>query len=142
MNSIFMKILLTTFAGLIAGTLVLGLAGRFLMRLIAILNDTAQGFSWGGTIEVILLGSIIGSVAGLFYGFFRSSLKVPVLLKGLIMGILTYVAVLLLPVQGKGAALGFPDLQVFIYLGFALLFIVFGICLALLNTVFVRSTNE
>lgn len=139
MRSVFRQLSISFVAGVISGTIILGLGGRILMRLIAVLNETAHGFSWGGTLEVILLGSIIGSIAGICYGLIGFLIKRNVILTGIVTGLFTYAAILLLPIEGKGAALGFPELQTFIYLSFGVLFLLFGICLTIFYSLLVKA---
>lgn len=50
--------------GLAVGTLVLGLGGRLLMRAIALATGGSEGFSVGGSLEVVAVGAFYGTVAG------------------------------------------------------------------------------
>ncbi len=55
-------------AGAVAGTLVLGIGGRLVMRLIAVLFLPGDaGFSWAGTLEVLAAGGLFGAVAALLW---------------------------------------------------------------------------
>lgn len=52
--------------GAALGTLVLGAGGRAAMRWIAVSQGTTAGFSLGGTMTVVLLGTASGALGGLF----------------------------------------------------------------------------
>ena len=97
------------------------------MRAIAIMSGGSGNFSWGGSFEVVLLGLLIGICSGAFMG-----LSLPFAMRnksiwGLLHGLLAYLMVLVLPIGGKGAARGFPDLQLTIHLLFGGLFLLYGI---------------
>jgi hypothetical protein len=50
----------TLLLGAASGALILGIGGRIAMRGIAILSGGMPGFSWGGTMTVVLLGALSG----------------------------------------------------------------------------------
>ncbi len=50
--------------GAVVGAAVLGIGGRLLMRLVAILLGLSGGFSLGGSAEVIAAGAMYGALAG------------------------------------------------------------------------------
>ena len=116
--------------GLLGGTLILGVGGRLAMRLISIMAGRSGGFSWGGTLDVVLLGLIIGVLSGAIYGFVEKYGFASTLLNGCLYGLLLFVLILILPIEGKGAARGFPEMQPTIYLVFATVFLLYGIVLA------------
>lgn len=126
------RILIGMLAGSTAGAVVLGIGGRLAMRMIGVLGGLDGGFSWGGTLEVILLGAIIGGISGGAYDALGRYFDKGRLRAGLLFGLLVYGMVLVLPIEGKGAAKGFPDLQWAVYGIFGALFIVFGIVNVLL----------
>ncbi|AKA36223.1 hypothetical protein [Flagellimonas lutaonensis] len=132
MSSILKRAFLGFLAGLLAGTLVLGIGGRLAMRGIALMGGLKGGFSWGGTMEVVLLGLIIGAISGTIYGVLSNYLFKNKWSAGGLYGLLAFVAILVLPIEGKGAAKGFPDLQVPISLIFGGLHVVYGVVLAFL----------
>ena len=104
------------------------------MRLIAILGSLPGGFSLGGTLEVILLGGIIGGISGGGYGAMGTFFGPGRLRAGSVFGLFVFGVVLVLPIEGKGAAKGFPDLQWAVYAIFGALFILFGMLLSMLQT--------
>lgn len=53
--------------GGILGLPILGIGSRVAMRGIAVLSGTPAGFSWGGTMTVVLLGVAAGAAAGAIY---------------------------------------------------------------------------
>jgi hypothetical protein len=56
-------------AGAIAGILILGLGGRLAMRLVALLTHQAPNFGIVPSLGIFLIGGIIGTLAGVVYGF-------------------------------------------------------------------------
>lgn len=50
----------TLLLGVASGALILGIGGRIAMRGIAVMSGGMPGFSWGGTMTVILLGALSG----------------------------------------------------------------------------------
>ena len=132
MRRIVVHIMLGILAGLISGTLILGIGGRLMMRAMAIIGGLTGGFSWGGSLEVVILGALIGLCSGAFMGInYPFSFKNKVLW-GLLHGLLAYLMILILPIDGKGAAQGFPDLQLTVHILFGGLFLLFGIGMAFL----------
>jgi len=90
-------------AGTIAGVVSAGLGGRLVMRLIAIIDPSTDGaftdaeatvgeFTFEGTIQVVVLGAILGAVSGLVYLGLRRWLPVP-RWRGAAYGALTLVTV-------------------------------------------------
>jgi hypothetical protein len=54
-----------------AGFAVLGLGGRLTMAALPILTGSRPRFTWGGSIEVVLLGSIYGACGGVALALLR-----------------------------------------------------------------------
>lgn len=125
--------------GLISGIVILGIGGRLVMRAIAVMAGGSGSFSWGGSIEVVLLGAIIGICSGAFMGLSLPLAMRNKLIWSLLQGLLAYLMVLVLPIGGKGAARGFPDLQITIHLLFGGLFLLYGILAVILLLSFMRS---
>lgn len=50
----------TLLLGVASGALILGIGGRIAMRGITVMSGGIPGFSWGGTMTVILLGALSG----------------------------------------------------------------------------------
>jgi hypothetical protein len=49
----------------VLGAVVLGVGGRVIMRIIALANGSAGGFSIAGSLEVVAAGALFGAVGGL-----------------------------------------------------------------------------
>ena len=63
-----MRVLLRAgLAGALTGALVLGVGGRMVMRLAALIGGRAPVFSWGGSLEVLAAGALYGAVGGLVW---------------------------------------------------------------------------
>ncbi|MEJ1222935.1 hypothetical protein [Sediminicola sp. 1XM1-17] len=126
------QIFIGALVGLVSGALILGLGGRMVMRLIAILGDLQGGFSWDGSMEVIALGMLIGLISGTIFALVLQFGHKKRPWTGLVYGILVFGSILILPIGGKGAAAGFPKLVYAIYLLFGFLFLLFGWTMATL----------
>lgn len=74
-------------AGLVAGALVGGIGGRLAMRAVAVIGGLEPGFSIEGTMGIMLIGAILGVLAGMIYGVVRPFIPLPGLGKGLVFGI-------------------------------------------------------
>ena len=140
MNRRTRDILIGLTTGLITGTVVLGIGGRVIMRLIALIGGLEGGYSWGGTIEVVAVGSIIGIISGAGIGLLRKVGSANGLVMGLVYGALTYLIVLVIPIDGKKAALGFPDLRIVVYLLFGGLFLLYGLIFTILYDRFLQES--
>ena len=51
-------------AGTVAGAVVLGVGGRLAMAALAIAGGDGPRFSWGGSLEVLLVGTFYGAIGG------------------------------------------------------------------------------
>ena len=78
------------------GALVLGIGGRAAMRGIAILSGAPPSFSWGGSLRVVLLGSLAGLVGGLILLGLRTFLRN----RWLIQTLLFYAIIVLITLRG------------------------------------------
>jgi len=65
------KIASATLAGLLAGAVIGGLGARLAMRIVALLISSQPDLTAGGTLVILILGSIVGLGAGLVFGFIR-----------------------------------------------------------------------
>ncbi len=105
------------------------------MRILSLVVHKEPGFTFGGTLEVIAFGALVGVPSGLVYAFANKYVSIPRFWKGLIYGALIFVVLLIVPFEGKGAAAAFPqELMPVIVAMFAILFIGFGIILALVSS--------
>lgn len=57
--------------GALLGLVILGVGGRLLMRVVAIMQGATAGWTVGGTMTVVFLGTVSGFVAGLIYHLLR-----------------------------------------------------------------------
>lgn len=57
--------LFASLLGIATGALILGIGGRIAMRGIVLMSGGAPGFSWGGTLTVVLLGALSGLAGAL-----------------------------------------------------------------------------
>lgn len=126
------RLLIGACAGLVSGTIILGIGGRLAMRLIAIVGGLPGGFSWGGSLEVVALGLLIGLLSGAIFGMIDKLGFQKKAYSGLLYGTLVFGSIIILPIEGKGAAAGFPQLLLIIYLIFGILFLLYGWALAIL----------
>ena len=57
--------------GAVSGVIVLGIGGRIAMRGIALYNGRPTGFSWGGSLTVLVLGAACGAGGGILLVLMR-----------------------------------------------------------------------
>ncbi len=91
-------------AGATAGVLILGIGGRLLMRLTALIAGRAPGFSWGGSLEVLAAGALFGGAGGL--AWLALARFGPRRFTGLALGTTAFAAIELLSDAARGAAGG------------------------------------
>jgi uncharacterized glyoxalase superfamily protein PhnB len=63
-----------TLVGMVSGAVVLGVGGRLLMHVIALVTRGSGGFSIGGSLEVLAAGALFGAVGGLLQPFMPARL--------------------------------------------------------------------
>lgn len=114
--------------GTITGALFLGVGGRLAMRGLALASGTPPGFSFGGTLSVVLSGAIAGVIGGIL--LFAAAQFVPVLLRvrGLIFGLLCYLV----------ATPGFRPPQLLVFALFTPTFLGYGMATVILYQRFIR----
>lgn len=116
-------------------SVVFGVALRVVMRIIGILSFGAEGFSWGGTIEVVLLGVIIGAPLALAFFVLRSRLKWPRPWAGVALGAALFAATAFRPPPAARSALAVTaDPPLATAALFAALWIGYGLLLEYLHT--------
>jgi len=93
-------------AGATAGLLILGIGGRLLMRLTALIAGRAPGFSWGGSLEVLAAGALFGGAGGL--AWVALARFAPRRFTGVALGATTFTAIGLLSDAARGATGGVP----------------------------------
>ncbi len=113
-------------AGLVGG-LVLGLGGRIVMRVLALITGTGGGFSVGGTLEVVLTGLVIGLPAALLFSVVRGFIPGSGWWKGPAFGAALLLSLVLLPPPAaRSAAAGLGHLPLTVTL-FGVLFVLYGL---------------
>ncbi len=129
-------------AGALAGTVILGIGGRLAMRLIAMVGGFPGSQSWGGSLEVVAFGLILGVVWGFFFGLVHRYAFTGKLLTGLLFGLLLYGLVVAIPMDPKAAIAGFPDHLLTITLIFGVLFVMYGLTLVSLFHRFLKRFSR
>jgi len=126
---------------LVAG-LLLGTAARIAMRIVAQLAGGAEGFSWGGTIEVVVLGVAIGAPIALFFLTLRTHLEWPKPWGGVALGASLFAATALRPLPSARTALaGTTDPPLATAALFAALWIGYGLLLEWFHSRLSRSIS-
>jgi hypothetical protein len=95
-------------AGLVSGFLVLGLGGRLAMTLVALLGGTRPRFSFAGSLEVVLLGTLYGVLGGVVLAVIRRRWPRVALRGGLALGALLCGIAWLTSVVGRQTASASP----------------------------------
>jgi hypothetical protein len=71
MKAFLRSILPSVVVGAVVGLVVLGIGGRIMMRIIAHLEGRHPVLSPSGTFNVVMMGTIAGTAAGVIYGLLR-----------------------------------------------------------------------
>jgi hypothetical protein len=74
--------------GIAIGLPILGIGGRVAMRVIAYASDVTSGFSFGGTMTVVLLGALSGAAGGLIYATLGRLLPNRTVVRSLLFGVI------------------------------------------------------
>ncbi len=118
-------------SGAVIGGLMLGIGGRIVMRLLALMLERGPAFSIGGTTEIVAYGAIVGAVAGAMFALGRPLLPARWPVQGLVVAILTYAATIAtLPSHIAETARPFADRMPVVLLLFGLCFLAFGLAMA------------
>lgn len=73
-------------AGLLAGVLIGGAGARLAMRGVALIGAMQPGFTMGGTLAILILGGILGVIAGVLLGLVWKWLPGQAVVKGGVLG--------------------------------------------------------
>jgi len=120
------------FCGIMAGAVVLGVGGRMVMRALAVIAEREVEFSFGGTIEVVAFGAIIGSIAGAAFVAIKKYLPGAAPLKGMSFGLLAYLTLAIVqPPSVERSAAAFAGFLSPMVLMFGAVFLLYGIALAI-----------
>lgn len=121
------SIALKMISAAVAAGLVLGVSGRLLMRLIAIEAGGARGYSFGGSLEVIAFGVLLGSPVAVIFWLVRSRVPLPAPRAGVSLGIaMTIVLTLFPPPAARSALASTDDAPLTTLLGFLVVFTAWG----------------
>jgi hypothetical protein len=107
-------------AGTVAGLLVLGIGGRLLMAALVLLMGGRPGFTAGGSLRVMLVGTAYGALGGLLLLPLRRIVGERRLLSGPLLGLVLLVVGWLTSPVGRAAASG-PGRRVLIVVALAVL---------------------
>jgi hypothetical protein len=124
---------------IVAG-LILGIAGRAVMRFVALESGLDTGFSLGGSLEVIAFGAFVGVPAAALYLATRGRLAIDGWWPGLVFGAALFAAMTMAqPPAARSALAGTPDTPVATALAFAVVFVGWGVGLEWLARRFSRA---
>lgn len=118
--------------GALLGAFVIGVLSRIFMRILTYYDGRDPSFSWSGSLEVMIYGSLVGCVSGLIYSVLRDEGLARFRMKGLGWGLLTYLITLLtLPSHIAETAAPIGEIMIFVHFGFGAFFLAFGYLLSL-----------
>jgi len=118
-------------AGAALGAIFLGLGGRIVMRLLALIIARDGVFSVGGSLEVIAYGAIVGGVSGAAYSVSRPYIPSRWWIQGILLGGLTFAGTIVtLPAHIAETARPFGGHMAIVFALFGLCFALFGLALA------------
>ena len=121
--------------------LTLGVAARVAMRVVALQAEVAPAFSWGGTVEIVVFGALVGAPLALLFWACRQRFHLPPW-SSVAAGLLVFGALALWPPPSARSALrGTPGDQSLTVVAFAGVFVVYGVALEALWRVKRRQTS-
>lgn len=119
-------------ASALCAGVVLGVAARVAMRLVALEADVRPAFSLGGTTEIVLLGVIVGSPTALIFWVCRQRCRMPAS-AGVIAALALFALLAARPTPAARSALrATPDTPIATVVAFAAAFLIYGIALEVL----------
>jgi hypothetical protein len=122
----------TVIAGIISG-LLLGIGGRVVMWMLALIALGSSGFSLGGTFEVIATGLLFGIPGTIVYKLIRKRIGSPALWKAAFFGLSYFIILVIIPPPAAvSASSGLRNVLTYTLTFFGLLFVFYGITLELL----------
>lgn len=124
----------TVLAGGVAGFVVLGVGGRAAMAALPLLGGTRPRFSWGGSLEVVLLGSIYGACGGVLLALLRRTRFVTLAGAPLILGLFMFVSAWASSGVGRATAVTTPVPESVVWVLAAMSFLGYGVLASALAT--------
>ena len=122
------KLVVGLLAATTSGILCIGLGGRIAMHIIGRLADKLEGFSFAGSMDVVLFGALIGAPAGIVFVLLWNRMGAWKFLRGLTAGFLTYaVTIVAIPSRFTELAMAFDQLLIPVIMIFGACFLFFGI---------------
>jgi hypothetical protein len=121
-------------ASSLAAGLMLGVAGRILMRIVVLQSGTPGGFSIGGTAEVVAFGMLLGTPVSTVFWLLRPLVRIHRPLAGLLLGVVVVAGLALAPPpSARSAMAAVPDDPFATLLQFAVLVVGWGVALDAVN---------
>jgi hypothetical protein len=125
------RTILLVVAGALLGTIILGVGGRGVMRLLALRIGNEGVFSLGGSAEVVLYGALVGAAGGAGTALAAPLLRSHTVAGGLLLGLtLLGGTVATLPPHIAETAAPFADHMLWVWLLFGLCFLAWGLAMA------------
>lgn len=121
-------------AGGVAGVAILGVGGRMAMATLPLLTGLRPRFSWGGSLEVVLLGSIYGAFGGVVLALLRRTRFVTLPGAPLIFGLMMLGSAWASSSVGRATAATAPVAEPLVWLLAAMFFITYGFAASSLAT--------
>jgi hypothetical protein len=122
-------------AGIVSGVLFLGIGGRLAMRVLAVLAKKRLEFSVEGTMGILFISVVLGMIGGMLFSVLGRYLPGTKAANGGGFGLLVYIVLIpLMPVEIQREALALGDWLPFSIVIFGLLFLCFGMFLAILRS--------
>ena len=119
----------------VGSSVLLGLAARLSMRFVALESGMAGAFSFGGSLEVIVLGIMIGAPLALLFLTMRRHVAMPAPFAGVLYGVAVFSFLTLVPLPAARSALAStPDPPSATAGAFGLVFVAWGIALEFLSS--------
>jgi hypothetical protein len=118
----------------ISAGVVLGLAGRLAMRVIALESGLTGAFSLWGSLDVVAFGALLGGPAALAFFALRHRLRTRARWPGALVGMLLLGGLVVFrPPSATSALAGTPDTPTVTLLGFTVVFTGWGVILEVLH---------
>jgi len=133
-------ILLSMSLGAIAGSLILGLAGKIIMAILSLLVGSSTNLSLPGIFEAMIFGAVMGTVGGLLATGIKKIENLKRLNQSLVIGITLYAISILLSSLLSKIKINFFGLQFLTLIVVFGMYILYGFCITnLINRIIKKS---